>query len=1126
MKTRLQVSLHSTDFIVGTLTFLCLVFLAATVWFAGPHLHIGHFIPLAQEEKRLYVILFLVLLWILKFLLLDLDHPNPFSVKDIRTQEKLQNLKKRFQGACRFLKKTPIHKLYPNAKLEQLPWYLLIGPTNAGKTALLANAKVHYILHRPLNEKDQQLIPSQHCDWWVTKDVTLIDVPGHYVSAHTMEKNHPSKDTLNPLFWRFLLRLIKKERGKKGINGLVIVLPLPEIIKQAEPKKYHFMLRHLFQRIFELKKTFPQNLPCYLMVTKCDQLTGFTEFFNELSIEEAALAWGITTDPKPGENIIEVFNARFNSLIKKLNQQLIARLHQERNPHIRPFIKDFPLQIERLKDVINDFLKKLTATHFDLSIKGVYLTSALQADTPDGSNIISDHGTQKALQILKTPEVRTRAYFIKQFITQGLSHTKIEKKALPLSKWKKSLSYALSLSTIILAALIFAKDFHLGYDQAKVTQDYLNSYQLAIQTSAVPDRLTKAIDLLDALENQAKESDHKLSLRNLLSFYSRKSQQAATIVYYQSLRNILLPELRIYLEDYLKYPLNKKTDQLYHALEIYLMLGNEKYFQADKVIAVFKEIMPESMYSNSLNRHLFLTLNTAFETQTLNIDVVQQTRKFLLAMPKVQLSYLILKNMNNNSTLQPINLGIHPGEAGPFTSHAITNQLPLMYTSNNFSTILSEETKTAGEEAIFGNWILGNNMRIVKNPDLADSLTEQLRLSYINHYIDTWESLMNNIQLTPSKSLAQTDQIITKMIRDDSPLLQLLQTLHDNTYFEPILSSSFRLQNLGLLIDQMQQPDNLLLQILATLKEVHAHLQTILSAPNDKKAAFAAASKRMANQQTDALTKLRTLAEKSPPPMRLWLNYIANTAWHQIMGEAANYIDTSWQNKVINVYQAEIADRYPFSSTGNEEVEWRQFNRFFGNPGIIMNFYHRYLEAFVETSTTDWHWKKMDAIALPFSGEALHQIQQASLIHKQFFPKGNDQPLIQFSLRRYQFDKRINSVKLNINDNRIVDLRTGKGNNHSLTWPNLTKPRVTSIQLVMDNKKIINRDYPGDWGWFRLVNQSYESVLANNQIVINFSLNKKSAKYVLQTDPQNNPFLTNHLRHFSLPRQLGNQIGV
>src|SRR5690606_32490540 len=138
----------------------------------------------------------------------------------------------------------------------------------------------------------------------------------------------------------------------------------------------------LFQRAQDIQQHFPHALPCYLLITKCDLLSGFAEFFAESAHDEIAQAWGVTFNSSKGGKLHDIFADHFNALIKKLNQQLIWRLHQERNPMARPYIKDFPLQVERLKEFISDFIKKSYGAHLNLALKGVYLTSATQSE-PD-----------------------------------------------------------------------------------------------------------------------------------------------------------------------------------------------------------------------------------------------------------------------------------------------------------------------------------------------------------------------------------------------------------------------------------------------------------------------------------------------------------------------------------------------------------------------------------------------------------------------------------------------------------------------------------------------------------------------------------------------------------------------
>lgn len=1019
-----------------------------------------------------------------------------------------------------FLKQTTVNKHGHSAHLNQLPWYLLIGPSHAGKTTLLANSKVHYILQRQFPaQQTQPIAPSENCDWWVTRDANIIDVPGTYIY---------DKSNIYAVLWKCFLRLIKKQRGKNALSGIIIAMSLPELMKQGDSKKYLSQLRSLFLRMSEIHASFSQPLPCYLVVTKCDQLAGFSEFFAESSDDEISQAWGVTLPAlRQGEKIYDLLAERFNTLIKKLNQQLLWRLHQERNPMARPYIKDFPLQVERLKEFTLDFIKKLSDANPSLQLQGIYLTSALQHTPEPEANIIEGQTNSRAIQIFKEPTATSRPYFIKQFILQGLVGAKDNyQPAKPSSAWKRRTAYAASVGIIGLAAVIFGKDFEQAIKQAYSIQNTLSDYQLAIQQSQDEDEhLAKTIALLNSLQQTANKHNFKLDVMHILTFYSNKSKQKSSVVYHHALQNILMPEIKTYLGEYLKNPVNKNTEYVYATLKAYLMLGDTAHFQPDFISNTLRVILPKSMNTADtaqLINHVGVALKANWNPVTLDNNLILETRRYLTALPSFQLGYVILKNINSNNIENEINLGTNNTVNSAFVSHQVLNQIPQMFTAKAFSNIISQETVMAAQESTSGNWIIGNELAVNNNPDVIANLLQQLRNTYVNNYIDAWESLLANIRLVKPDDLAQTDAMITSLISNDSPLLQLLQTLHDNTYFEPIASSSPKLQSLGLLVDKNNQSNNMLYQIFAGLQSLHQYLHAVLTAENERKAAFDVVAIRMqhAAGNPDVITQLRLIAEKSPEPIKSWLDKIANDAWRFLVQDATRYIDTSWQEQVGHTYQLEIANHYPFSPNATQEVELNKFTDFFGNPGTLLSFYNQYLLPFIDTSTPDWRWKNLDNQKLPFSDDTLHQLQYALRIHHMFFPNGDNKLHVQFALQPVSLSKYIKRVKLSINDKKIIDLHSGNHNTHLLAWPSKHETKMTSVQVTTLDQKVLSRDFPGDWGWFKLVNQSFISAISHKTTLINLSENNYPVKYLLFTQGQFNPFLSLNLQNFHLPQQL------
>lgn len=1131
LKIQPLMKLHNNEIISNLLASIGILALAAEIiWLIGPHLKWGMTYPLAQPEKRMYIILSLFLVWLLKLLIVDLDSSNGSESKESQSHKKRKDLQSRFQGAVQFLKKTTISRHDKAFNLSHLPWYLLIGPTGSGKTALLAYSNVHFILQKQFQPQDLlDIAASENCDWWVTRDACIVDVPGKYLSSAEAGIQPSRRSNIYSQLWQFFLQLIKKQRGKTGLSGIIIALPLPEILESFAAKSYQASLRDIFQRIHEMRKIFPHNIPCQIILTKCDLLPGFTEFFSESSSEEIAQAWGITfSSPQQGEKAVELFVKKFNALIKKLNEQLIWRLHQERNPMARPYIKDFPLQLEHVKECLADFIKKLAAAQLGLSIQGVYLTSAMQPKPEPDDEILeqSSDNTSRAVQIFKEPALASRAYFIKQFFTHGVGHTYAEHAPVTrTTPWKYRIAYALSASFIIFSTFMLGKDFNQGINQAYAIENNLSDFQLRIAHIQDPDEhLKQAIHFLNTLQQSINKNMLKFDLSHLLSFYTYKFQQKTSEVYQEGIRTILIPEMKNYFEYYLQNPVNKNADDIYAVLKAYIEMGDASHFDAKYITSTMIKILPKTLQENDrsdLIAHMTAALNESWNPVIYNAKIIEETRKFLFSLPSLKLSYVILKNIDKNNTETDINIGSTSSKSPFFSSQQTITRIPVMFTAKAFSSIVTQDAATAAQEATSGNWILGNELEQSRDSSLAAPLIEQLRTAYVNNYVEAWENLLSNIRLSKSDSLAQTDNIIIHLISNESPLIQFLKTLHDNTYFEPIASSSQKLQSLATLLEKNNQAQNQLYEILTSLQTLHQYLQTVLNANNQKKAAFEVISSRMLSRGTpDAITQLRLVADKNPEPVKSWLENIANDSWRYLMQEAGHYIDTSWQTQVIHSYQADIANHYPFSTNSDREVDIQKFITFFGNNGKVTRFYSAYLHPLVDTSNPEWHWKKIDDQQLPLSENTLRQIQQAMRINSSFFSKGDNKLYVQFSLQPYKFGKQVKRIKLSINNNQFMDDNKSMKNQHVISWPNSDDLKMTTISLTMANKETITRHYPGNWGWFKLVSQSFESMVSRKEILINLSLNEHPAKYLLSTEGKFNPFLSLNMRHFHLPQQI------
>lgn len=966
------------------LPLLVLLSCSALIWFASPIVTIANYSPFAAAEKRCYIIALLFLIWGLKFILLDAaPKKNKINLYAAEPEiaKKIHALEGRFTGAVNFLKNTVINKEGSALSLVNLPWYLLIGPEGAGKTSLLTQSTLNFILAKPF-KPEIAAAASDSCDWWVTRDTVLVDIPGAYFNEHAAasNKNKSAQKTAN-ILWHTLLKLLKTQTNKKLLNGVILTLNLPELIKKPDQQARNALIQDLKKRVLQLRATFDPQLPFYLIITKCDLLPGFSEFFSESGTDELAQGWGITLPPlQPKEKILAVFTQRFNALIKRLNKQLIWRLQQERNMNARSAIKDFPLHVERLKETITSILRALALP--DLCLQGVYLTSAVQVtptlETGPHLHSTSNSLTHQALQIMQAPPTPSRAYFIRQVLMQGLPHVIGNTTANATPRISRTVAYSGALGSIIIAAALLGHDFQRGLQNTYAVQHELTRYQLYLQQPQhTKDQLAKALPVLDALQQTAQNSQHPFTLLGKsLSFYSNKSQQTTYATYQQALQTILLPQIKNYLTQYLQDN-NKNLVRTYAALKTYLMLNNPEQRDTHLMAETVNKMLSTPMNKQAVNQ-LATHIDNLFAQNASPIQLDQKliadARKELVNLPSMELSKIILKNMAANNAESVIELGTHGGNPPVFISKQIVNRIPNMFTAANFQTILNEEISTVATQTLKGNWILGAVTPSLNSPTL-ETLTTQLRNQYVTNYLDIWESLLANIHPFTPKNLLQTDEMIQTLTSNNSPLLQLLKTIQQNTALVP-LTTSPKIQALNSLVSSANHQQGSLYRVFADLQQLHVYLQHILTAAHVKQAAFYAAAKRMQNSGADPITTIHQLAEQNPEPLKTWLHTIANESWGFVLQKASEHIEEAWQTQIIPTYRTEVAKHYPFNPNSKQAVSLTNLTRFLGQRGTLPVFYQTYLHPFINDTDKQWAWRILDKQKIPLANKLLVNLQQ------------------------------------------------------------------------------------------------------------------------------------------------------
>lgn len=1074
----------------------CLISLG--IWFFSPLL----IMPLANSEKRLSLITLLFLAWLFKVYCLDTPEQAipPLSLDNLK---KLYAMRSRFKGAIQFLQKTLINKRGNDVSLFQLPWYLLIGPQHTGKTTLLANSTINYVLAKQF--KDSPSIgASENCDWWVTRDLVMIDIPSTYIFPKKIGNTYTR--SFNRFLWNRFVDLTKKYRKKNGLNGVVLAISFADLDSLEDKSMKEAFFIPLKRCILQIRQHFGTAIPFYFALTQCDRIPGFIEFFGDYNNEELMQSWGITIPPlRNNESLTNTFLSRFNALIKRLNKQLIWRLHQEKNSDAKPLIKDFPLQIEKLKKNIAALIKEIQLP--DLNLQGVYLTSAAQPTEQADPDLLPT--TQHAM--LPAAAFSDRPFFIKQFILQALLHS-FEQPApnkQKQQKWTLLATYTSAIAILAVAAVFLGMDFQRSLQQTYLLQNLLTEYQTSLQQSNDKDQLIKALPLLNTLQNTANKTSYTIYNR-IYHIYSERSQQSVTQLYQQALHTILMPTVARLLENDLNA--SKNTSELYTALRAYLLLGNSTETNAAEFIA--NRLPIQEKERDEILQHLQAALLISPRTP-LNIDAISQARQHLASVPPTELAFIVLKN--NDSRVDAKISWNDFIENSLLTTSGLSNNITQLFTLQYFQTVLSTDIPLAAHQALHGNAILGDDFNRTAIISEA-ALKQAIETRYIAAYANTWENLFTHIQLMMPRDLTQTDALLSNLVSNHSHLLNLLNTIQQNTAFEPILSTSPTLRALDAMLRDPQQ-QNPLMQALAGLSTLHNELTIILQATHPDEAAFLVAKMRAQNSGQDLIDQLKLIAEQNPAPIKNIINSLADHSWHLVILQASQHIQLQWKTHVAPYYQA-LVNRYPIKPDAIEDADLQQFSTFFSPQGVLTRFYQQFVKPFVNESEKEWQWHSLNQQQLALPKKFLPQLQYALQLQRAVFANGDAKLFVPFSLQAISIDNAIKTLNLNINGQLSSYSAATPNATRMLSWPGNTVTHTTTLSTTSVTDETNTETFSGDWAWFHLVNKTMQFTVSNKEMVIALNANGHSAKYKLLTQTTLNPFLASNWEKMQLPLEL------
>jgi type VI secretion system protein ImpL len=675
----------------------------------------------------------------------------------------------------------------------------------------------------------------------------LIDTPGRYtrprvtqiVSAPELPPTTdtvPSKDgshakvsaaapalDVDTAEWLGFLGLLRKHRPRAPINGAILTVDLAELASEDG----HARLAQsgaLRARLEELRTELGIRFPVYLVITKMDRMSGFSEYFGSLTAEGRSQAWGFTL-PYGKESIAKGgLQARCITELGLLSMRLAdgvnTRLQDEYDTAKRRLLaalnEEFAALVQPLGELIDSvFLdSRYDATQLHATLRGVYFTSAAQA----GDAVATERQTiaqRLAAMEQRKPDAQNStasghlSYFVQDLLTKVVfreAHL-----VRPNLRWEfrfrllRLIGHALAL--LLFAWLATGVWASLGNNRAyldaierkaqallaKVTQLYK-----APKPEAVPDTLTDAqyLATYPGLDLSSPDSAYRYGL-----FVAPDIATGSHHAYDALEDNLLLPQIVRRMEAVVSDAVAKKdSETAYAALRAYLMLQDKAKFNADDVkawvLSDWANTDSAAVFGGraSMIEHVNTLFSGARVVQSpfvRNDALIQQARAFLDMNNATQRLYERAKAAMQKQAPEEFTLlrAVGPQAGTVFTrasgeplAHGVSGLFTYDGYRDLFDKRLPEFVQLARDDDtwVMGHSLLGDAQK--KTAEIGvhagvtnDPLTEEIRRQYLMEYALRWDTFLGDIRTVTGTSLAFNLQILRRFAAPDSPLSRLAQ---------------------------------------------------------------------------------------------------------------------------------------------------------------------------------------------------------------------------------------------------------------------------------------------------------------------------------------------------------------
>jgi type VI secretion system protein ImpL len=1172
---------------------LGLLALSLVIWFVGPQVSVFGFVPLGSETARWILIALVIGLYIASKLigLWRSRQANQKVVAELAAQgapsvatesPEAKQLRERFETALQTLRKmrfgakggfwSSLSWKFSRQFLYELPWYVIVGAPGAGKTTALLNSGLRFPLADSLGRGAIKGVGgTRNCDWWFTDQAVLIDTAGRYTT-------HEADPEADKKAWQGFLGLLKKARPRRPINGALLALSVTDLLGfSAEQRAAH--AHTLRTRLRELHETLGIRMPVYVLVTKCDLLAGFMDYFADTDKTERAQVWGTTFDypTSVAGQANGKFSAEFDLMTQRLLDGVIGRVQAERDPQRRARIYAFPQQFGGMRDALDELLRlTFEGSSYDEAplLRGVYFVSGTQEGTPIDRMLGAIARELRLERLILPPNQNSgKSFFLTRLLNEVVfpeaelvgANLKMERRR----RWLAIACYA--AIGVVAASLLLAWLISYGNNRsdlsnaslaAAATKKIVDATPFAVSADMVP--VLPALAASRALP--AKVAPEVVPWSHGFGLYQgRRLETAAQLSYDQLLADTLPPRLTARIEQQLRSS-GGNLDALYEALKAYIMLTTPERFESASVRQIVTDDWNKTLLSSIpaeeralLDQHLDAFLASSGRRALLKQDVnlVAQTRDQLRNVSLAQRIYTRLKLQGVGKEFPDFTARRSGGDLvdSVFVSASgqrLTRGVPGLYTRDGYEKGFKKAVDSVARQlAEEERWVLGASDATASrlaDPLFVQRVIEEVRKLYLNDYITVWDAFINDIKLRRVAGLRESLEVTRALSAPDNPLVPLMRAIARETtlaasdgFVESTIDKGRDIVKKGAekflgqgktetLPGMGEAPELVVDRYFAPIRRyalapaqgqpapIDGTIDLIKKINGELVAAEAATKAGNSPPATDTPNQAKTEAPRMPEPARTLVNTVAAAAVDVVLGATKGNVFALMKAEVGDFCRQAVTGRYPFVRNSANDVTREDFATLFAPGGRFDAFCQKNLTTLVDTTTASWTFRELGAARMSDPSGALRQFQRARVIRDTFFRSGGNQPSLSLQFKPNDMDSTITRFNLSI-DSQVVSYAHGPQNLTGVQWPGAgggLQARVELSPTVPGRNSSIGES--GPWALFRLLDRmTLEPGPTPERFRVTFTVDGRRATYDVTTGSVQNPFKLREMQEFRCP---------